>query len=332
MSVVIFSEDGDISTVHVMDWLKYYFNQENVIRINDNNDVKLFGSIENENYDDCILSTKYKNINIDSLKSVWFRRYYLSLTNGLSNKNSLYNNPFVENQIFNYIIGENLYISTYLNKYLFKKKSIGTFNFMGLNKLECLEIASSVGLIIPPSILTTSKYHLLNFLSRNEIIITKSANTLLNIQTEKDNFVSYTSIVSEEQVIKLPDNFYPSFFQKKINKKIEIRTFFILGLCYSMAIFSQADEQTQIDFRQYNKEKPNRTIPFNLPKEIELKISNFMKKVGHNTGSFDFILSNDNKFYFLEMNPIGQFGMVSFPCNYFIEKKIAQLLINDEKK
>ena len=30
---------------------------------------------------------------------------------------------------------------------------------------------------------------------------------------------------------------------------------------------------------------------------------------------------------FLEVNPVGQFGMVSLPCNYQLEKRIAQYLI-----
>jgi hypothetical protein len=33
---------------------------------------------------------------------------------------------------------------------------------------------------------------------------------------------------------------------------------------------------------------------------------------------------------FLEINPVGQFGMVSHPCNYYLEKRIAQNLINSK--
>jgi glutathione synthase/RimK-type ligase-like ATP-grasp enzyme len=46
-----------------------------------------------------------------------------------------------------------------------------------------------------------------------------------------------------------------------------------------------------------------------------------------NTGSVDLIFSEeDNKYYFLEVNPMGQFGMVSKPCNYYLEKEMAQYL------
>jgi hypothetical protein len=35
--------------------------------------------------------------------------------------------------------------------------------------------------------------------------------------------------------------------------------------------------------------------------------------------------------YFLEVNPAGQFGMVSTPCNYYLEEKIAEVLLRRSK-
>ena len=52
-----------------------------------------------------------------------------------------------------------------------------------------------------------------------------------------------------------------------------------------------------------------------------------MKKLKLETGSLDFIKTTDDRLVFLEVNPVGQFGMVSSPCNYYLEKKIAEYLI-----
>lgn len=94
-----------------------------------------------------------------------------------------------------------------------------------------------------------------------------------------------------------------------------------------MAIFSQQSEQTKIDFRKYDPVKPNRCTPYKLPAEIENKIDRLMRRIKINSGSIDMIYSPNGQYYFLEVNPIGQFGMTSFPCNYPIEKRIAQYLI-----
>ena len=90
-----------------------------------------------------------------------------------------------------------------------------------------------------------------------------------------------------------------------------------------MAIFSQMDEMTKVDFRNYNREKPNRCLPFKLPEEIKCKLVQFNKIMNLDTGSIDMIVTPDNKFYFIEVNPIGQFGWVSKNCNYRLEEKIA---------
>ena len=44
------------------------------------------------------------------------------------------------------------------------------------------------------------------------------------------------------------------------------------------------------------------------------------------TGSLDFMVDNNNTLHFLEINPIGQFGNVSFHGNYNCEFKIAEKL------
>jgi D-alanine-D-alanine ligase-like ATP-grasp enzyme len=47
-----------------------------------------------------------------------------------------------------------------------------------------------------------------------------------------------------------------------------------------------------------------------------------------NTGSIDIIKDNNGEYIFLEVNPVGQFGMTSIPCNFYLEKKIAEYLIS----
>jgi glutathione synthase/RimK-type ligase-like ATP-grasp enzyme len=58
-------------------------------------------------------------------------------------------------------------------------------------------------------------------------------------------------------------------------------------------------------------------------KNIEIKIINFMNLMDLNTGSLDIILSPDNEYVFLEVNPSGQYGMVEYNCFYPLNKIIA---------
>jgi glutathione synthase/RimK-type ligase-like ATP-grasp enzyme len=138
----------------------------------------------------------------------------------------------------------------------------------------------------------------------------------------------FTELIKKDELSKISNTFFPSLFQEALQKEIEIRTFYLDGKCYSMAIFSQLDHQTMVDFRMYNNENGNRNLPYKLPENLELKIKKLMKSLELNTGSIDIIKTKDGRFVFLEVNPWGQYGMVSDPCNYNLDEKIAKYLVN----
>ena len=93
-----------------------------------------------------------------------------------------------------------------------------------------------------------------------------------------------------------------------------------------MAIYSQQNKSTSIDYRRYDQTDPNRCVPFELPNDIKQSIFLLFEKLKLDSGSVDLIYSTSKKFYFLEVNPNGQFGNLSKNCNYFIEKEIANYL------
>lgn len=135
---------------------------------------------------------------------------------------------------------------------------------------------------------------------------------------------NYTQKINLEKIET--NSFAVSLVQNYIEKKYELRVFYFEKLFYTMAIFSQNDSKTSVDFRNYNKEKPNRTVPYKLPYEVEQKLINLMDKLDLNCGSIDMIVEKNNEYVFLEVNPIGQFGMISSPCNYNLERIIAKYL------
>ena len=94
---------------------------------------------------------------------------------------------------------------------------------------------------------------------------------------------------------------------------------------YSMAMFSQGSKQTSIDFRRYDRNKMSRRVPYKLPQNLEDKIRILMKELDLNSGSLDIVKTKDD-YYFLEVNPVGQFGFVSGSCNYNLFKKNAEYL------
>jgi len=203
------------------------------------------------------------------------------------------------------------------------------------NKLRILEQAKRVGLDIPATLVTNTRAALEVFVRQHPRLITKAISESIPFTLDNKPFFLYTTEVDSESIEELPEKFFPSLFQECLDKEYEIRVFFLGGECHAMAIFSQLDEQTQVDFRMYNYERPNRKVPYQLPAELEERIRDLMGHLDLETGSLDFVRTRDGRDVFLEVNPIGQFGMVSSPCNYHLERRVAEYLLekdgHDEK-
>ena len=207
-----------------------------------------------------------------------------------------------------------------------KNNYIGSYlDEISNNKLVNLKIAQKVGFLIPETLITNSKIELKNFVKEFGKVITKDLKAPVYIRTKKKVHISTgAKIVDSKMLSKLNAYFTPIFLQQYIEKQLELRVYVFRERIYSMAIFSQNDKKTSIDFRNYNKERPNRAVPYRLPKLIESKIKQFMKELDYKTGSIDLILTPQNEYVFLEINPMGQFHWVSENCNYYIEKEIAK--------
>ena len=92
-----------------------------------------------------------------------------------------------------------------------------------------------------------------------------------------------------------------------------------------MATFVLDNCIDNVDIRKPNLQNQI-NIPYKLPTFFEEKLSKLMDILGLNTGSFDIIKGTDSNLYFLEINPVGIFDNVSYYCNYYLEKKIADYL------
>ena len=321
--ILILTEKKDQSTSKVIEWLLFFKAKFIVITEDDFIEVvKLYPATGS-----FIIKTENQVINSDDITSVWYRRGGLKI---LNKKFSIESTDYQEvvklfQQYGNF---EKTGTEHFLNFTFFKKNQINNQLRSSVNKLVVLNRAQEVGLNIPASIMTTEKKEVLAFISEHKKIITKPAIESLTIATQDFSFCAFTQIVTSKILSKYNDTIPLTFFQKYVKKIFEIRIFYIRGEFYSMAIFSQKNKKTRIDFRHYDDELPNRNVPFKLPKEIEKKINKLLQLLNINSASIDMLYGIDKVFYFLEINPIGQFGMTSSPCNYYLEKLIAEILQN----
>jgi ATP-GRASP peptide maturase of grasp-with-spasm system len=196
-----------------------------------------------------------------------------------------------------------------------------------LDKLRVLAAAAAAGLEIPPTLVTNRPEEMERFRREHGRVVTKSIGTADIFPFYGRSFGLYTAEVGEGDVAALPAAVFPSLVQAMVEKEFEVRTFVLGEELHSMAIFSQNDEQTAVDFRRYNVQRPNRSVPYRLPDDVAGRLRALMRELALDTASVDFIRTPGGRHVFLEVNPVGQFGMMSRPCNYRLEKKVAVHLI-----
>lgn len=324
MIVIVSQHEAEHTTCVVIDWLNFL--GADYLRING------LDALCNFSY----TITSEKNIveylpEKQELKAdvVWYRRW--TPQDFFVNNSDITDSVLLNIQFRDFFREENRILARYFMSQLSASYLLSDFSKTSVNKLGILKQAAGVGLKIPNTIVTAKKTELQNFIRTNESIIVKNIYEIGMFSYLDKIFVSYTTGFEQEDVKNLPETFFPAIFQSKVDKLYELRIFYLEGMCYSMAIFSQENDQTKADFRVYDFEFPNRNVPYKLPAEEEEKIDRLMKKIGLNCGSIDMIRSSTGEYFFLEINPVGQFGMVSDPCNYFLERKVAELLIKMDK-
>ncbi|MFS4472126.1 grasp-with-spasm system ATP-grasp peptide maturase [Chryseobacterium sp. T20] len=299
--ILVFSNDNERTTIEVIRWLVIM--NKDFLHIHEDEVFEI--KIIKKRF---LLQSQKNSFFLDDIESVWYRR------GGLQFKRLQYNNDSI-----NIHMNEaQHWLEDYVLSTLESKNHVNKQTKVHINKLLVLEYAQKTGFDVPNYFLAENT----DEITLNQTI-TKAitGNVILDSIFNNQDGIMYTTIVEKQE----KQSFFISFFQEKIEKDFEIRTFYIKGECMSMAIFSQNDEQTKTDFRKYNNKRPNRNIPYKLPQEIESKINEIMQALDLNCGSLDFIKSGD-KYYFLEINPVGQFANVAYHCNYPLFKKIAECL------
>jgi ATP-GRASP peptide maturase of grasp-with-spasm system len=325
MIVIITQHEAEYTTSMVIDWLGFMNEQ---FRIINGKEVLFDFDCRFDNHTEPEINMEPAGITADKIV-IWYRRWlpqdFYPLLAAVS--------PDVKTsrQFLDYYREEGRVLKYYFLKSLKPGYVLTDYFNAYLNKLQVLAYASRVGLCIPATIITSKKSVLGNFINEHKKIIVKNISEVGMFTHKKKMLVTFTAGLTAADLEKLPLVFFPGIFQEHIDKLYEIRVFYMEGTCYSMAIFSQKNDKTATDFRNYDFKNPNRNVPYQLPTDVEVKIDLLMKAVGLNCGSLDLIRSCNGEYVFLEINPIGQFGMISEPCNYHLELKVAELLIEKQK-
>lgn len=192
------------------------------------------------------------------------------------------------------------------------------------NKQLQLQLAAQIGLEIPRSLFTNDAAAVKKFYAEIKApIITKMQHSFAIFDEEGKENVVFTNELTEENLQDLDGlDYCPMTFQEKIEKKVELRITIVGDKVFCAAVNSNELESADIDWRRKGRELVKSWTPYELPKEIETKLLQLMDTLGLNYGAADVIVTPDDRYVFLEVNPAGEF----FWLDYVFEGQISDAL------
>ena len=258
-------------------------------------------------------------ITCQKVKAIWIKKFGTTILNDFKGKQ-------VHDEIMNTLKMEELHLFDFLfqNGIFQNCYVLSSFKDRDLNKLNILKEAIRHELKIPPTTITNSKKYLEDIKRRKELII-KNIYENFSISIDGTLYTQYVDLIDDNLIHNLSDFFFPIAFQERIVKEFEVRTFYFLGKTYSVAYF-QPNKNAKVDVREERSHQ--RIEPYNLPENITIKLQNLMSSLNLEIGAIDFLVDKEGTHFFLEVNPNGNFRVVSEIGEYSLEKIIANHLIS----
>jgi MvdD family ATP-grasp ribosomal peptide maturase len=194
-----------------------------------------------------------------------------------------------------------------------------------------LQTARKVGLEIPRTLMTNKPEDVRAFFPTcKHGMITKMLSSFAVYEDDIEKVV-FTNLVDEKDLDDLDGlALCPMTFQENIPKKLELRVTVIGNKIFTASIDSQSNIKAKNDWRRDGIGLIDAWEIHQLPLEIETKLLQLMDVFKLNYGAIDMILTPDNRYVFLEINPGGEFFWLELNNPKFpLSRSIAEVLLEE---
>lgn len=200
------------------------------------------------------------------------------------------------------------------------------------NKYYQMSIAQEAGFLAPETITSNDKDVLLDFCHKHDEVVLKLMNQDF-YRTDNGQFMGiYVNKVSVDALAQFGDSSEnPVVLQRYIPKSFEVRYTIVGESHLACRIESQKSSIANIDWRRYDiPNTPHYKI--DPPEDIKQKCRKVMQKLNLVYGAIDFVVTPEGGWYFLEINPSGQWMWIEDLTGLPISRRIAEWLVNHSKK
>ena len=199
------------------------------------------------------------------------------------------------------------------------------------NKPEQLRIAREIGFTIPKTCITANHNFAYDFYCQNGKNVIAKAVKHGFLYDGKEAKVAGTQHIDQVYFDNACDYAnIPMIFQEKIEKHYDIRITVVGNKVFSTGIYSQEHQETSVDWRLADHFKiPLRQEQIEIPTTIEHLCVNITQRMNLKYSAIDMIKSQDGNYYFLELNPNGQWAWLEQVAGHLIRDALIDALINE---
>lgn len=195
-------------------------------------------------------------------------------------------------------------------------------NLAAENKTRQLVLAQSVGLSIPPTLITADPAAVRQFYEENDgNVVTKLQNSLGYSMKGGGGFPTRKLYPADLQALDSLRQ-CPMMFQRFVTKAKELRIAWVDGRAFVGALDGAV---CGVDWRYEAKDASWEN--HSLPQDVHDRLAVLMQRLGLRQGAIDMILTPDGDYVFLEVNPHGEWGMLEKDLGLPIGDAIADALV-----
>ncbi|HVS89400.1 MAG TPA: hypothetical protein VHF01_14435 [Candidatus Acidoferrum sp.] len=197
------------------------------------------------------------------------------------------------------------------------------------NKLHQLAVAGQLGFTVPRTLVTNSPKRFLEFYEQCESQVVSKHAAMLRPARDGEDCMGFTYPVQRRNAADYQAIRYaPIIFQEEVPKKLELRVTVVAAKVFPAAIQSQESRLLRHDWRHYHDFGESKYYSVHtLPEKIEGLCVRLVETLGLCFGAMDLILTPEDEYVFLEVNPNGQWGWIENFTGLPISDAIADLLI-----
>jgi glutathione synthase/RimK-type ligase-like ATP-grasp enzyme len=310
--IIVLSHEGDAHLKYVTDHLQ----AEEVLLINptdmldgDTIDFMLKGDVPQVFYKDELLS---------DIKSIWIRRPTILTSRSLPvrGRHVAYVRSAAERHL------NMLYVAFPNALWLSNMAALKAADV----KLWQLQLAAKMGFNVPDTLFASTPRRAKAFVDSHGICIAKTQTQKLPIGSQ-----IFTKILRSTDKLDYTNlRLDPYTFQQYIEPKAEWRITVVGDQVFAAEVGGEGTDGLASPYRDWRVSHMNKTFTAKAvdpPKDFIQQCIRFVKALELEFGALDFIIDKDNKIWFLEINPNGQWAFVERKTGQPIGKAIADKLI-----